>query len=208
MKNVTVVAHPLINNSMTLLRDKRTQADEFRRHSDIVSKLLLIEATKGLQTETSKIETPIASFSGQLLTDRVVVVPILRAGISMLSAAYGLLPSISVGFIGLVRDEKTAIADKYYEKLPDIKSADTIFIVDPMLATGGSMDEALNIVKSAGAKRIVVVSIVCAPEGLERVNKKHSNVPIITAAVDEKLDSNAYIVPGLGDFGDRYFGTE
>lgn len=208
MKNVTVVAHPLISSSMTLLRNKRTPADMFRRHSDIVSKLLLIEASKGLQTEVSKIETPLASFPGVRLTDRVVVVPILRAGISMLSAAYGLLPSISVGFIGLVRDEKTAIADKYYQKLPDIKPADTVFIVDPMLATGGSMDEALNIIKSAGAKRIVVVSIVCAPEGLARVNQKHSDVPIITAAIDQRLDNNAYIVPGLGDFGDRYFGTQ
>lgn len=208
MKNVTIVKHSLIDDSMTILRDKHTQADEFRRHSDIVSKLLLIEATKGLQTEVSKIETPIAPFSGQHLTDRVVVVPILRAGISMLSAAYGLLPSISVGFIGLVRDEKTGGADKYYQKLPDIKPGDTVFIVDPMLATGGSMDEALNIIKSAGAKRIVVVSIVCAPEGLARVHKNHSDVPIITAAVDQRLDDNAYIVPGLGDFGDRYFGTE
>lgn len=208
MKNLTVVAHPLITSSMTLLRDKRTPADVFRRHADIVSKLLLIEATKLLHTQDIKIETPVAPYEGQKLTDRVIVVPILRAGISMLSAAYGLLPAISVGFIGLVRDEKTAIADKYYEKLPDIKPKDSVFIVDPMLATGGSMDEALNIIKSAGAQRIVVVSIVCAPEGLARVNQKHSDVPIITAAVDQRLDDNAYIVPGLGDFGDRYFGTE
>jgi len=193
---------------MTVLRDKQTRADEFRRHADIVAKLLLIEAAKDLTTGKLTIDTPLAPFDGQSLKSRVIVVPILRAGISMLSAAYELLPSIAVGFVGLVRDEKTAIADKYYEKIPKINSDDNIFVVDPMLATGGSMDEALNIVKAGGAKKITVVTIVCAPEGLERVAKNHPDVPIITAAVDEKLDSKAYIVPGLGDFGDRYFGTE
>lgn len=208
MKNVVIVSHPLVDHSMTILRDKRTGADEFRRHADIVAKLLLIEAAKGLATGQSKIDTPLAAFDGQVLKSRVIVVPILRAGISMLSAAYELLPSISVGFVGLVRDEETAIADKYYEKIPKINPNDTVFIVDPMLATGGSMDEALNIVKAAGAKKIVIVTIVCAPEGLERVQKNHSEVPIITAAVDKHLDPKAYIVPGLGDFGDRYFATE
>ncbi|HCM51594.1 TPA: uracil phosphoribosyltransferase [Candidatus Saccharibacteria bacterium] len=208
MKSVLVVSHPLIEHSMTVLRDKQTRADEFRRHADIVAKLLLIEAAKDLTTGKLTIDTPLAPFDGQSLKSRVIVVPILRAGISMLSAAYELLPSIAVGFVGLVRDEKTAIADKYYEKIPKINSDDNIFVVDPMLATGGSMDEALNIVKAGGAKKITVVTIVCAPEGLERVAKNHPDVPIITAAVDEKLDSKAYIVPGLGDFGDRYFGTE
>lgn len=208
MKNVVIVSHPLVDHSMTILRDKRTKADEFRRHADIVAKLLLIEAARDLITGKSKIDTPLAPFDGQILKSRVIVVPILRAGISMLSAAYQLLPSISVGFVGLVRDEKTAIADKYYEKIPKINPGDTVFVVDPMLATGGSMDEALNIVKAAGAKNIAVITIVCAPEGLERVQKNHSEVPIITAAVDEKLDAKAYIVPGLGDFGDRYFATE
>lgn len=208
MNNLTIIKHPLIDNSMTILRNKNTQADEFRRHADIVAKLLLIEATKLLNTQNTKIETPVSGFDGQELTNRIIVVPILRAGISMLGAAYELLPSIAVGFIGLVRDEKTAIADKYYEKLPKINAGDTVFVVDPMLATGGSMDKALSMVKAAGAKNIIVVSIVCAPEGLKRVNQNHSEIPIITAALDEKLNDKAYIVPGLGDFGDRYFGTE
>src|SRR3990167_4633356 len=201
MKSVLVVSHPLIEHSMTVLRDKQTRADEFRRHADIVAKLLLIEAAKDLTTGKLTIDTPLAPFDGQSLKSRVIVVPILRAGISMLSAAYELLPSIAVGFVGLVRDEKTAIADKYYEKIPKINSDDNIFVVDPMLATGGSMDEALNIVKAGGAKKITVVTIVCAPEGLERFAKNHPDVQNITAAVDEKLDSKAYIVPGLGAFG-------
>ncbi len=205
---VSVISHPLIDHSMTVLRDKRTKPDEFRRHADIISKLLLIEAIKDLPTADIRIETPLAPFAGRQLKNRVIVVPILRAGISMLNAAFELLPLISVGFVGLVRDEKTAIADKYYEKLPKIKPTDTVFVVDPMLATGGSMDEALKIVKEAGAQNTYVVTIVCAPEGLKRVIDNHPDVPIITAAIDKKLDSKAYIVPGLGDFGDRYFGTE
>lgn len=208
MKNLTVVSHPLIDHSMTFLRDKRTQSDRFRRHADIVAKLLLIEAVKNLPTENKAIETPLSAFAGKKLDAKVIIVPILRAGLAMLGAAHELLPKISVGFVGLVRDEKTAIADKYYEKIPEIKPTDTVFVVDPMLATGGSMDEALAIVKEKSAKKIIAVSIVCAPEGLARINKNHPDVQVVTAAVDEHLDDKAYIVPGLGDFGDRYFGTD
>lgn len=208
MKNVTVVKHPLIEHSLTILRDKNTQTEEFRRHADVVSKVLLIEALKELHLADKKIETPLTGFTGKELTDDVVVVPVLRAGLAMLTALQDLLPSVSVGFIGLERDEKTAIAREYYKKIPKIFSTHIVLVIDPMLATGGSMDDTITAVKQKGARRIVAVSIVSAPEGLARVSKSHPDVPIVTAALDKRLDDRAYIVPGLGDFGDRYFGTE
>lgn len=208
MKNVTVVSHPLIEHSLTVLRDNNTQTEEFRRHADVVSKILLIEALKELHLADKKIETPLSSFTGKRLADDVVVVPVLRAGLAMLTALQDLLPSVSVGFIGLERDEKTAIAREYYKKIPKIFKTHIVLVIDPMLATGGSMDDTITAVKQKGAKRIVGVSIVSAPEGLERVMKTHADVPIFTSAIDVRLNANAYIVPGLGDFGDRYFGTE
>lgn len=208
MKNVAVVSHPLIEHSLTVLRDKNTRTDEFRRHADVVSKVLLIEALKELHLMDKKIETPLAPFIGRELKDDVIVVPVLRAGLAMLTALQDLLPSMSVGFIGLERDEQTAIAREYYKKIPKIFSTHIVLVIDPMLATGGSMDDTIKAVKQKGAKRIVAVSIVSAPEGLGRVTKAHPDVPIITAALDERLNDKAYIVPGLGDFGDRYFGTE
>ncbi len=208
MKNVTVVSHPLISHSLTVLRDKDTRTEEFRRHADVVSKVLFMEATKQLVLTGKTVETPLAPFAGKQLIDNVVVVPVLRAGLAMLSALQNLLPSVSVGFIGLERDEKTAIAREYYKKIPKIFSTHIVFVIDPMLATGGSMDDTIKAVKEKGANHIIAVSIVSAPEGIERVNKSHVDVPIVTAAIDEKLNEKAYIVPGLGDFGDRYFGTQ
>lgn len=208
MKNVTVVSHPLIEHSLTLLRDKTTRTEEFRRHADVVSKVLLIEALKELHLKDKPIETPLAPFTGKELADDVIVVPVLRAGLAMLTALRDFLPSMSVGFIGLERDEQTAIAREYYKKIPKIFKTHIVLVIDPMLATGGSMDDTIKAVKAKGAKRIVAVSIVSAPEGLSRVTKAHPDVPIITAALDVRLNDRAYIVPGLGDFGDRYFGTE
>ncbi len=208
MKNVTVVSHPLIEDSLTILRDKNTRTEEFRRHADVVSKVLLIEALKELSLKDKPIETPLAPFTGRELSDDVIVVPVLRAGLAMLTALRDLLPSMSVGFIGLERDEKTAIAREYYKKIPKIFSTHIVLVIDPMLATGGSMDDTIKAVKAKGAKRIVAVSIVSAPEGLGRLARAHPDVPIVTAALDERLNDKAYIVPGLGDFGDRYFGTE
>ena len=208
MKNVTVVSHPLIEHSLTVLRDKNTRTEEFRRHADVVSKVLLIEALKELHLKDKPIETPLAPFTGKELSDDVIVVPVLRAGLAMLTALRDFLPSMAVGFIGLERDEQTAIAREYYKKIPKIFSTHIVLVIDPMLATGGSMDDTIKAVKAKGAKRIVAVSIVSAPEGLGRVTKAHPDVPIITAALDERLNDKAYIVPGLGDFGDRYFGTE
>jgi uracil phosphoribosyltransferase len=208
MKNVTIITHPLVEHSMAILRDKNTPNDEFRRHGDIVAKFLISEATSDLQTEPVDIATPIGPTTAQTLKSRVVVVPILRAGLSLLPAAQELLPHMAVGFVGLVRDEQTAIADKYYEKLPDIKADDLVLIVDPMLATGGSMDEAINIVKKAGGKKIKAVNLLASPEGVERIHSKHPDVEIVTTVVDDGLDDRKYIVPGLGDFGDRYFATD
>lgn len=205
---VNVVTHPLIAHSLTILRDKKTRTEEFRRHADVVSKILLIEASKQMKLKSLIIETPLSPCKGKELQDEVVVVPVLRAGLAMLFAFQEMLPKASVGFIGLERDEKTAIAREYYKKIPKILSTHIVYVVDPMLATGGSMDDTISAVKQKGAKRIVSVSIVSAPEGIKRISEHHPDVQIITAAIDEKLNDKAYIVPGLGDFGDRYFGTE
>ncbi len=202
-----VVEHPLIAHSLTIIRDKDTKTEEFRRHADVVSKVLLIEATKHLKLKSKKIATPLAPFTGGELTDDIIVVPVLRAGLAMLMALRDFLPAVSVGFIGLERDEQTAIAREYYNKIPKVFATHIVFVIDPMLATGGSMDDTLKSVKAKGAKRIVAVSIVSAPEGIKRVQSNHPDVPIITAAIDSHLNDRAYIVPGLGDFGDRYFGT-
>jgi uracil phosphoribosyltransferase len=208
MKNVTVVSHPLIHHSLTILRDKDTTPEEFRRHADIVSKVLLTEATKELHLASKTIDTPLSPFEGKMLADDVVVVPVLRAGLAMLTALRDLLPTMSVGFIGLERDEKTAIAREYYKKIPKLLSTSMVLVIDPMLATGGSMEDTIRAVKEKGATHILAVSIVSAPEGLKRVVASHPDVPIVTAALDEKLNDKSYIVPGLGDFGDRYFGTQ
>lgn len=208
MNNVTVVSHPLIDHSLTILRDKNTRTEEFRRHANVVSKILLIEATKHMLLKNKTIETPLAPFVGKQLKDDVIVVPVLRAGLAMLFALQDMLPNASVGFIGLERDEKTAIAREYYKKIPRILTSNIVFVIDPMFATGGSMDDTVAAVKEKGAKRIVSVSVVSAPEGIKRFIQHHPDVPVITAAIDERLNDKAYIVPGLGDFGDRYFGTE
>lgn len=193
---------------MTVLRDRDTRTDEFQRHANVVSTILAIGAMARLQTEDIVVETPLSPYEGKKLQDDVIVVPVLRAGLAMLTPIREFLPTVSVGFIGLERDEQTAIAREYYKKIPDIFSTHMAFVIDPMLATGGSMNDTLEAIKKGGAKRIVVVSIICARQGLEHVTKNHPDIPIITAAIDEELGENSYIVPGLGDFGDRYFGTE
>jgi uracil phosphoribosyltransferase len=204
---VICVSHPLIDHSLTILRDKRTTTEEFRRHADIVSKIILIEATKHLSTNVRNIETPLAPFAGRELSDKVIVVPVLRAGLAMLIAIRDFLPAVSVGFIGLERDEQTAQAREYYQKMPKIFASHIVMVIDPMLATGGSFDNTVTALKKKGAKRIVVVSVVSAPEGVKLLHKRHPDVLIITGAIDDHLNAKKFIVPGLGDFGDRYFGT-
>lgn len=204
---ITTIKHPLIDHSLTILRDKKTKTEEFRKHANIVSKILLFEATHTLPIKNKQIETPLAPMTGKVLTDDIVVVPVLRAGLAMLFALQDFLPSAAVGFIGLERDEKTAVARKYYQKLPQIFSTHHIFVLDPMLATGGTFDDSIISLKGRNGKRISVVCIVAAPEGIKRIEKNHPDVRIYTAAIDKQLNDKKFIVPGLGDFGDRYFGT-
>ncbi len=204
---VTVVHHPLIDHSLSIIREKTTQTEDFRRHSGIVSSLLFIHAAKKLKLESYTIHTPLSPMKGKRLKKDVIIVPVLRSGIGMLFALEDLLPSAAVGFIGLARDEKTAQAHEYYQKLPKIFSSNIVFLVDPMLATGGSLLDSLAILTQKGAKHITVICIVSAPEGLERIHREYPDVKIITAAIDSHLNATKFIVPGLGDFGDRYFGT-
>jgi uracil phosphoribosyltransferase len=200
-RNVTLVT------SLTFLRDKTTKTDTFRKHTSVVSKLLIIAAMEHLKLKRKKVITPLGPFIGKTLVDEVIVVPVLRAGLGILSAIQDFLPQVSVGFIGLTRDEKTAQAHEYYRKLPHIFKTHTVFLVDPMLATGGSLTESIRTLYDKGAKKIIIVCIVAAPEGIEVLVKAHPEVHIYTAAIDEKLNNQKFIVPGLGDFGDRYFGT-
>lgn len=207
MENVVTVSHPLIEHSLTILREKETSTVAFRRHAGIVSKILLIEATRHLSLTDKPIETPLAPMTGQQLADNIVVVPVLRAGLAMLFALQDFLPAASVGFIGLERDEQTAQAREYYQKLPKIFASSKIIVLDPMLATGGSLNETVTVLKDKKAESITFVCIVAAPEGIETIQRDHPDVSIITSAIDDELNDQKFIVPGLGDFGDRYFGT-
>ncbi len=207
MPEVITVSHPLVEHSLSVLRDKRTLTAEFRQHASIVSKILMVEATRILTLTETEIETPLGRTTGARLLDDVVVAPVLRAGLAMLFAMQDFLPSVAVGFIGLERDEKTARAREYYQKMPNIFASNKVLVIDPMLATGGSMVETVAALKNQGARHIRLVCIVAAPEGIERVTRDHPDVSIITAAIDERLNDQKFILPGLGDFGDRYFGT-
>ena len=208
MNKVILLKHALVSNSLTVLRNKNTSIEAFRKHASLVSKILFLEATKNLNLSAQAIETPITKFSGEKLSQKVIVIPVLRAGLAMLFALEDILPTVSVGFIGLERDEKTAVAREYYRKFPKIGKTDKIIILDPMLATGGSMDDVLSALLEKDIKKATLISIVSAPEGIDRIKKRYKNIEIYTAAIDEGLNSKKYIVPGLGDFGDRYFGTD
>ena len=207
MQNTHIVTHPLIHHSLTILRDTETQTESFKRHAAIVSELLIMEATRDLPTIKKEVQTPLTSFAGQGVDDSLVLVPVLRAGLSMLFAALEFLPWASVGFIGLERDEKTAIAHEYYKKFPDNLESKRILILDPMLATGGSLIDTMTALQQKGARDVRAVCVVAAPEGIKLVNSTFPEMKIFTAAVDNHLNDQKYIVPGLGDFGDRYFGT-
>lgn len=202
-----IVKHPLFDHSLTCLRDKKTGTEEFRKHARIVSKILFLEATRNLPTKKKSIVTPLSPMDGRELADDIVVVPVLRAGLAMLFALQDILPAATVGFIGLERNEQTAIAREYYRKLPKKLKTSRVIIVDPMLATGGSFDDTVTAVKDKGATQITLVCIVAAPEGIKRIQKNHPDVDMYIGALDKELNDRAYIVPGLGDFGDRYFGT-
>ena len=201
-----LLQHPLADHILTHLRDRTTKPVLFRNLSYQISLMLALEATRDLETVEKKIETPLAAHTGRVLARSLVVVPILRAGLGMLQPFQDIFPDTSVGYIGLERDHETAKARSYYCKLPPVADTRTI-VVDPMLATGGSASQALQLVKDHGASDVCLVCILGSPEGVEAVSRAHPEVPIILGVLDESLNANKYIVPGLGDFGDRLYGT-
>ncbi len=201
-----VLQHPLGTHVLTHLRDKTTKPVLFRTLSYQISLLLALEATRDLATEEKSIETPMESMTGRVLARPLVIVPILRAGLGMVQPFQDNFPDVSVGYVGLERDHTTAIARSYYCKLPPLDGR-RVFVIDPMLATGGSAVQAIDVVKSAGAKEIGFICIVAAPEGVAAVEKAHPEVPIYAGALDRELNTKKYILPGLGDFGDRLYGT-
>ena len=202
-----VLSHPLAAHLITHLRDKTTKPATFRTLAYHLSLILAIEATRDLETEGKPIDTPLEHMTGRVLARQpLVVIPILRAGLGMVQPFTDLFPDVSVGYVGLERDHETAKARSYYCKLPPLPGRH-VFIVDPMLATGGSAVQALNVVKQHGATDIRIVCIVCAPEGVSEVERHHPGTVIFTAALDRALNSHKYILPGLGDFGDRLYGT-
>jgi uracil phosphoribosyltransferase len=206
VEQVTVISHPLVQHNLVRLRDRRTEPEEFRRCLSEVAALMIYEATRTFETRPVKIETPIATASGRELARPVVLVPVLRAGLGMLNSILQLIPHASVGFIGVKRDEMSFKAEVYHKSLPaDLGSFDVI-LIDPMLATGGSALAALQLLSDRNAGRVRLVSLVAAPEGIQNVQARFPNLPIFVAAVDDHLNDKAYIVPGLGDAGDRLFG--
>jgi len=201
-----VLQHPLGAHVLTHLRDKSTKPALFRTLSYQISLLLALKATRDLATEDKSIETPMEPMIGRVLARPLVIVPILRAGLGMVQPFQDTFPDVSVGYVGLERDHTTAIARSYYCKLPPLDGK-RVFVIDPMLATGGSAAQAIDVVKEAGAKEIGFICIVASPEGVAKIEQAHPDVPIYTGALDRELNAKKYILPGLGDFGDRLYGT-
>ncbi len=209
MAKVHVLDHPLLQHKLSILRNKDTGVKEFREIVGEIAALMCYEATRNLPTEEVTVETPIAPAKVRVLAGKkLAIVPILRAGLGMVDTIIDLVPSAKVGHIGLFRDPETHEPVKYYCKMPPDIAERQVFVVDPMLATGGSASDAITFIKEYGCKNITLMNIIAAPEGIEKVQKDHPDVEIFVAAVDEKLNENAYIVPGLGDAGDRIFGTK
>ena len=202
-----VVDHPLVQDALAELRDVRTTPPAFRRAANRISVLLAAEALRDVPVVPAVVTTPLGPADGHVVETDVVVVPVLRAGLGMLDAVLELLPSARVGHIGLQRDEATAIASRYYSKLPLHVTNSFVLMIDPMLATGGSAAAAIDLIKAAGAKTIRMICIVSAPEGVRLLEARHPDVVIYTPVIDRELNSHKFIVPGLGDFGDRLYGT-
>jgi uracil phosphoribosyltransferase len=202
-----VVDHPLVQDALAELRDAQTAPPAFRRAANRISVLLAAEALRDVPVAPAVVTTPLGPADGLVVKTDVVVVPVLRAGLGMLDAVLELLPSARVGHIGLQRDEATAIASRYYSKLPLNVVDSFVLMIDPMLATGGSAAAAIDLLKAAGAKTIRMICIVSAPEGVRLLEARHPDVVIYTPVVDRELNPHKFIVPGLGDFGDRLYGT-
>ncbi|MDD3931032.1 MAG: uracil phosphoribosyltransferase [Clostridiaceae bacterium] len=208
MENVFVFDHPLIQHKISLMRDKNTTTKEFRELVSEVSMLMAYEVTRDLPLEEIEIETPVAKAKTRVLAGKkLALIPILRAGLGMVDGMLNLLPMAKVGHIGLYRDPKTLEPVEYYCKLPEDATERDVVILDPMLATGGSASAAVTFLKQKGITNIRFMCLIAAPEGIERLHRDHPDVPIFCAAKDQKLNDHAYIVPGLGDAGDRLFGT-
>ena len=209
MANVHVLNHPLIQHKLAILRSKNTSVKEFRELIREISGLMCYEATRNLPTKEVEVQTPVAvAKCRRLAGKKLAIIPILRAGLGMVDAMVDLIPSAKIGHIGLYRDPETHLPVEYYCKLPEDIGNRQVFVVDPMLATGGSAVAAIDFLKAHGCKNIVMMNIIGAPEGVALVQKAHPDVDIYLAALDEKLNDHAYIVPGLGDAGDRIFGTK
>lgn len=209
MGNYTIMGHPLIQHKISMIRDKNTGTNEFRKLIEEIAMLMAYEALRDLPTEDVEVETPIETCMTPMIAGKkLAVVPILRAGLGMVNGILALVPTAKVGHIGLYRDPVTHEPHEYYCKLPDPIEQRTIVVVDPMLATGGSAVDAINFVKEHGGKNIKFMCIIAAPEGLNRLMKAHPDVQIYVGQLDRCLNENAYICPGLGDAGDRIFGTK
>ncbi len=206
-KNVSVLEHPVVARDLSILRDQSTDIVGFRKAMARIANILAYSALKELPLREHSINTPITETKGYAIDTEVIVVPILRAGLSLVDAIIEFIPDAKVGHLGMYRDETTHEPVDYYSNLPDGVAEGQVLLVDPMLATGGSADDAIGFLKKQGAQNIRFISLICAPEGLKRITEKYPDVSIITAAIDEKLNDQAFIVPGLGDAGDRYFGT-
>ena len=205
--SLQLVDHPLVHDALAELRDVRTAPPAFRKAANRISVLLAAEALRDVPASPAVITTPLGPADGRIVETDVVVVPVLRAGLGMLDAVLELLPSARVGHIGLQRDEATAIASRYYSKLPPKMADSFVLMIDPMLATGGSAAAAIDLIKAAGARTIRMICIVSAPEGVALLQKQHPDVVIYTPVIDRELNPHKFIVPGLGDFGDRLYGT-
>ena len=205
---ILVLDHPLARHKLALLRDRRTPVILFRSLTEELGLMLAVEAMRNLSTEAAEVETPLEKMSGRVLTKLdPALVPVLRAGLGLVPSFLKLLPTAKVGHIGMYRDHVSLKPVPYYRNFPPMLEARTVYVLDPMLATGGSASEAIQEVKDAGGKDITLVSVIAAPEGLTRMEKDHPDLRIVVGAVDRELNKKGYILPGLGDAGDRIFGT-
>lgn len=207
MQGVTVIDHPILQVRVTQLRDESTPPAQFAEHLRQIAALLLFEMTRSLPTTPVEVQTPLSRTSGAKLARPLILVPILRAGLGMVDGMARMLPDAAIGHIGMYRDEATLEPRHYYFRLPTNLAEGEVLLVDPMLATGNSAVAAVALLKKQGARSIRFGCLICCPEGLLTLTSKHPDVPVFTAAIDEKLNEKGYIVPGLGDAGDRYFGT-
>lgn len=209
MSKVVVFDHPLIQHKLSIMRDKNTGTKEFRELLSEIAMLMVFEVTRDLETEEVDVETPICTAKCRRLTGKkLAIIPILRAGLGMVDGVTNLIPSAKVGHIGLYRDPQTLEPVEYYCKLPPDSENRELLVLDPMLATGGSASAAINFIKKRGCNHIRLVNLIAAPEGISRIQKEHPDVDIYVAALDSHLNEHGYIVPGLGDAGDRLFGTK